>query len=896
MNSRIFYLLLAVVTWGVWGLKVMASEAPWSVPGAPYRLKLESENIAANRFVNLSKVILPSRLDNGIEVRDRQGHPVPFHWDNSRLCLIVGKRATLPVFLYYGFAAPQHNQRWDAKSDETVPETIELSLKPGMAWINYKSDQEWFDNQCARTRTRLQSRYQDFGENMLRLEQEKNLDTITNGLQKDVEQLYRDRLKTVLSRDRNHPPFYRLPHRGQLATELRRLEEKNQHLPGGSIYERRMKTLLRSIQSLLQQYERTINGYRERMPGILAQTIVDSVDRTRQQRQRDRGFGGPPPGGGAGQPGQRAGGPPPGGGFGGFGGFGGPAWNAVTAADEVKVDNSGGEFRFNNISLFTGSLIVPVDGNYVFAINTNSSGLLYLDGKKIIDWCGVHEPKPDWSKNVSLKLKKGLHEFKFYYHRANRDAVAEAAWKKAEDKDFTRLTATDFSPGWPLKITAITAGDGKSFPLVRRRPQSLLLTDKYTRTDWQKCTVESPSAPPDTWQWLMNDRVIASGTTADLFFSGQNAASFTLKNRNGTTAPLAIQIPPNDIRLSNDRAVYPDLSLKLWLPLFIFDDETLDMYWEITAQMPHDLDCTLEIEPDRTDGDIFPPHTATYRIPAWTKDDEAQFRPARVIKEKIVLPGNRFASGRSVTITVSVPGLVFDRQIVKFVPSDQCAMLKTNAEDTLIDGENAWVVPVLHRPALEELRKWELPRQLEKNLSRSNRILVIGNDFSLNGEALFSSMEKQLQTQERKLDTGSWNNTAEAGSPMTAFPPLLRQVSATNADTIIIVPPVNYRELPVREMQRLLSALVQSAQNNNGIRRIYLCTPYPSLNSEDTEAVAVVRSLCRAYGIVSLDLNAFLRSLPNWQNLYRRDSDVLQEEFPVKAVHQTARFLLQSFN
>ncbi len=89
---------------------------------------------------------------------------------------------------------------------------------------------------------------------------------------------------------------------------------------------------------------------------------------------------------------------------------------------EIKLDDYKNQFGV----VYTAKLPVPKDGEYTFSVAGDDGVRLLIDGKKVVEYDGIH-PSTEIREN-KLKLKKGDHDFRLEYFQAAGQAELYAAW------------------------------------------------------------------------------------------------------------------------------------------------------------------------------------------------------------------------------------------------------------------------------------------------------------------------------------------------------------------------------------------------------------------------------------------------------------------------------------
>ena len=81
------------------------------------------------------------------------------------------------------------------------------------------------------------------------------------------------------------------------------------------------------------------------------------------------------------------------------------------------------------VSVYTGWLKCPADGEYVFATSSDDASFLLLDGKLVVQWPGWHGAVPDIRHKQKTALAAGLHKLEYLHVNGDGDGMAVAAWQ-----------------------------------------------------------------------------------------------------------------------------------------------------------------------------------------------------------------------------------------------------------------------------------------------------------------------------------------------------------------------------------------------------------------------------------------------------------------------------------
>ncbi|MDY6913144.1 MAG: PKD domain-containing protein [Planctomycetota bacterium] len=98
------------------------------------------------------------------------------------------------------------------------------------------------------------------------------------------------------------------------------------------------------------------------------------------------------------------------------------------------------------LSLFTGYLICPASGRYVFVSSSRNASFLLIDDELVVDNGGHHPPQCDTRQRGEIKLTAGLHRLTFYHASGWGDPIAVAAWQPPGRDRVVPIPAEAFAP------------------------------------------------------------------------------------------------------------------------------------------------------------------------------------------------------------------------------------------------------------------------------------------------------------------------------------------------------------------------------------------------------------------------------------------------------------------
>lgn len=125
---------------------------------------------------------------------------------------------------------------------------------------------------------------------------------------------------------------------------------------------------------------------------------------------------------------------------------------------DIKLDDYKNEFGV----VFTGKLHAPRKGSYRFYISGDDGVRLLVDGKKVVEYDGIH-PAGD-IKEGSTQLEAGDHELRYEYFQSGGEIFTFAAWK-GSNFDITPLSRW-MPKGWEKGAKAKQKKEFDPIPLV----------------------------------------------------------------------------------------------------------------------------------------------------------------------------------------------------------------------------------------------------------------------------------------------------------------------------------------------------------------------------------------------------------------------------------------------
>ena len=488
-----------------------------------------------------------------------------------------------------------------------------------------------------------------------------------------------------------------------------------------------------------------------------------------------------------------------------------------------------------SVALFyRGKIYVPEKAEYEFLFHSNSNRFLKIDDKPVLQDFSM---KPE--AHVKIELEKGIHSFAYSAHHDSDILFSHIEWKKPGDSDFKVMRLEDFSAGVPLLPKSISYQDGTGYPLFRYRDDLALFTEKMETLIC--CSVQAlitgkeqlifakrPSDPVDK---------LAAGIPQIKLDDGQHSTMFRLQD------PYYPRV-----------RVPAELTLKTWSPLLMFDDENLTLELEAASRLP------VAIKGEMILGD----RTEEIRFQAVEPEQQNRFSDSSRRKFSLPLDGDALYNGKEIPMKLRFGGTQFAAKNVRTVPvtPDMPDFRYHNGQLVLTDDPDTILIPVMHRPTLNEQREWQVLRQL-KIVSRAKNLLVIAEDIP----GFKAALNKNLPAGYQLKHFVSY--PAENGAPLpAALNEIKLALSEHKADTVLIIPPMQSRRtaISVRDEGKCVAFVLDLIRHLAAGKEVLTLVsgPIPSagmFRTADTEAelVADLRNLCRSYQAKFVELPLLLK-------------------------------------
>ena len=180
----------------------------------------------------------------------------------------------------------------------------------------------------------------------------------------------------------------------------------------------------------------------------------------------------------------------------------------------------------NCVSIYRGWLQCPNAGTYQFATTSDDASFMFIDGKLIVQFPGIHRALPFAHARMqkAVSLKAGLHKLEYYHLQLGDKHTAVAAWALPGARAWTNKKYKRFEvipeQAFPKVIvgraSAYERADGKPCPdfTATKKGETYLDGKPIVRVGFLDTTQPRPATrKPTHWDW--GDGNQGQGTGAD---------------------------------------------------------------------------------------------------------------------------------------------------------------------------------------------------------------------------------------------------------------------------------------------------------------------------------------------------------------------------------------------
>ena len=139
-------------------------------------------------------------------------------------------------------------------------------------------------------------------------------------------------------------------------------------------------------------------------------------------------------------------------------GSAGPAQGRKYVADMRRSINPFGPSS-DYLASFTGWFRVGKAGEYGFATDSSGPSILYVDGRRVAEWLGIHPARSGRKAqhNGTIQLQPGLHCLQYQNLQLEGNNGCEVAWKPPGRAEYELIGAGDFAPVARFHVTQLVS-------------------------------------------------------------------------------------------------------------------------------------------------------------------------------------------------------------------------------------------------------------------------------------------------------------------------------------------------------------------------------------------------------------------------------------------------------
>ncbi|HUS48021.1 MAG TPA: PKD domain-containing protein, partial [Phycisphaerae bacterium] len=182
--------------------------------------------------------------------------------------------------------------------------------------------------------------------------------------------------------------------------------------------------------------------------------------------------------------------------------------------------------------IFTGWLICPADGEYMFVTSSTNASFLLIDDKLVVDNGGWHGPQRDIRKNGRITLKAGLHKLTMYHVSGGGDPIAVAAWRPPGRDRVEVIPREAFAPVAAGKPGVMRrCGHDVGIDFLYEHPGEAFMANRYYQRYAFRALAAGNLGRNVQWQWDFGDGQKAEGEKVEHVYltDGEHAVTLTVR-------------------------------------------------------------------------------------------------------------------------------------------------------------------------------------------------------------------------------------------------------------------------------------------------------------------------------------------------------------------------------
>lgn len=166
------------------------------------------------------------------------------------------------------------------------------------------------------------------------------------------------------------------------------------------------------------------------------------------------------------------------------------------------------------LSFYRGYFPVKEAGEYTIAAVSDDASFLFIDGKLVVQWPGMHPAAAGarGQHNGKVTLAEGRHMIEYFHAQGDGESCAEAAWKRPGQERFEVMPAEAFLPAARFQVAA--------YEPSRLQPNAVYFDWRvleHTVVDDQVLVTVELAAQPEAkgreYRWVFDDASAATGAS-----------------------------------------------------------------------------------------------------------------------------------------------------------------------------------------------------------------------------------------------------------------------------------------------------------------------------------------------------------------------------------------------
>ncbi len=162
----------------------------------------------------------------------------------------------------------------------------------------------------------------------------------------------------------------------------------------------------------------------------------------------------------------------------------------------------------NYMSIYKGHIYCDRAGEYRFATNSDDSSFVFIDGKKVVEWAGVHGASGAYGQhNGSITLTKGFHRIEYYHEDSGGSQACVLGWWTPGAQQVCLVPGSAFPSFLRAKVYSSELVSSKVCADYSFRHKSNLNLPGNLYCEVKFFDRSSPEAPASAYSWDFGDEI-----------------------------------------------------------------------------------------------------------------------------------------------------------------------------------------------------------------------------------------------------------------------------------------------------------------------------------------------------------------------------------------------------